>query len=193
MAKVLAPLFGFSASGKLADSLVYMKWKGLHTVRQYVIPANPKSDDQKTQRGFMSAAINKWHSVSWNALDLAAWNRYAATLAKIMSGFNAFVKNNIDASVAGLDYHVISEADFSAVTDVDGEITMKLLFDRTTYLYVGTKKTVFPLSFLGVHAGETVTFTLAGLIASTKYYCYAKNTSIGSGFRTGLYEFETTA
>lgn len=193
MAKVKAPLFGFSASGKLADSLVYMKWKGLDTVRSYVIPANPKSDDQKTQRGYMTDAIAAWHNTSWNALDFLAWNTWASVLAKIMSGFNAFVKLYIDARVATKTINPLSGADFSGVTDVNGTITMKITEDETTTLYVGTKKTVFPLSFLGVWGAGTVTFTLAGLTASTKYYCYAKNAEVDEVFRTGIYAFETTA
>jgi len=52
MAKVKAPLMSFDARGQIAKSLVYLGWKGLKTVRQYVIPANPKSSDQQTQRGF---------------------------------------------------------------------------------------------------------------------------------------------
>ncbi|GAH49175.1 unnamed protein product, partial [marine sediment metagenome] len=34
MAKVRAPLMSFDARGKLANSLVYLGWKGLKTVRQ---------------------------------------------------------------------------------------------------------------------------------------------------------------
>ncbi len=193
MAKVIAPLFGFGASGKLADSLVYMKWKGLKTVRQYVIPANPKSDDQKTQRGFMTAALNNWHSTPWNALDFTAWNLYASTLAKIMSGFNSFVKRYILARVDGKGFTPIHTFDASAVADVGGAITMEIPDDLTTTLYVGTKKTIFPLSFLGVFAGGTVTFTTAGLSASTRYYCYALNAAGIDIGRTGIYTFETTA
>jgi len=36
----------FGASGKLAESLVYFSWKGISSVRQYIIPANPQSAGQ---------------------------------------------------------------------------------------------------------------------------------------------------
>jgi len=42
MAKVKGPLFSLDARGKIADTLVYMGWKGLKTVRQYVNPFKPK-------------------------------------------------------------------------------------------------------------------------------------------------------
>ncbi len=46
MAKLIGPLQSFSASGKLADSIVYFGWKGIACVRQLVIPANPQSEGQ---------------------------------------------------------------------------------------------------------------------------------------------------
>jgi len=193
MAKVTAPLFGFSASGKLADSLVYMKWKGINDVRQYVIPANPKSEDQTTQRGYMTAALTAWHTAGWIAADLAAWNRYASTLAKIMSGFNAFVKLKIDALVASKVFQVLVNADFSSVTATAGTVVMDIVAEGTTYLHVGTSKTAFPDSYLGVFDTDHVTFTLAGNTEKTKYYCYAQNTEGTDIGRTGIYEFETPA
>lgn len=92
MAKVKAPLMSFSASGQIAKALVFMKWKGLNTVRQHVVPANPRSAAQLVQRGYFEDAVDEWHETKYNAADIAAWNRYAATLEDPMSGFNAFVR-----------------------------------------------------------------------------------------------------
>jgi len=46
MAKVSGPLFSLDARGKLGSALVYIGWKGLKTVRQWLKPANPQSADQ---------------------------------------------------------------------------------------------------------------------------------------------------
>jgi len=46
MAKVTGPLMSMTASGKLADTLVFFSWKGISTVRQWLVPANPQSADQ---------------------------------------------------------------------------------------------------------------------------------------------------
>lgn len=46
MAKLTGPLMSFGASGKLADTLVFFSWKGISSVRQWIVPANPKSADQ---------------------------------------------------------------------------------------------------------------------------------------------------
>jgi len=53
MAKVTAPLMSMSASGKLADSIVFFTWKGRNVVRQWLAPANPQSTDQGDRRIIM--------------------------------------------------------------------------------------------------------------------------------------------
>jgi hypothetical protein len=53
MAKVTGPLMSMSASGKLADSIVFFTWKGRNVVRQFLIPANPQSTAQGDQRVVM--------------------------------------------------------------------------------------------------------------------------------------------
>lgn len=53
MAKVTGPLYSISASGKLADAMVYFGWKGVNVVRGWVKPANPKSASQGDQRIIM--------------------------------------------------------------------------------------------------------------------------------------------
>jgi len=46
MAKVYGPLHSDDARGKLAKSLVFMGWKGVKDVRQWLKPTNPKDPDQ---------------------------------------------------------------------------------------------------------------------------------------------------
>jgi hypothetical protein len=53
MAKVSGPLMSMSASGKLADSIVFFGWKGINVVRQWLKPSNPKSTGQGNQRIMM--------------------------------------------------------------------------------------------------------------------------------------------
>lgn len=53
MAKVTLPLMSGGASGKIADAIVFFPWKGRNCVRQWLIPANPQSEDQGDQRLFL--------------------------------------------------------------------------------------------------------------------------------------------
>lgn len=50
MAKTTGPLFSVSASGKLANSLVYFTWKGIGVAREWLKPANPQSAAQGKRR-----------------------------------------------------------------------------------------------------------------------------------------------
>ncbi len=50
MAKVTGPLYSISASGKIANSMVFFPWKGLAVVRSWVIPANPQTGTQGNTR-----------------------------------------------------------------------------------------------------------------------------------------------
>src|SRR3972149_6868331 len=102
MAKLKAPLLSFGASGKLADTLVYFPWKGLAVVRSYVIPANPNSAGQQTQRGILTESVASWHALGLDDDDVTAWNRYAASRPTPQSGFNAFVKDFVDLRVSGV-------------------------------------------------------------------------------------------
>ena len=54
MAKLKAPLLSLGASGAIGRSIVFFPWKGLDCAREYVIPSNPKSTGQLTQRGYLT-------------------------------------------------------------------------------------------------------------------------------------------
>lgn len=102
MAKLVAPLFSFSARGQLAKTLVYSGWKGIDDVRSYVVPANPQTADQQQQRSYFTDGVDAWHNTGLTADDVTAWNRYASTLPRPQSGFNAFVGSVIDLRKDGI-------------------------------------------------------------------------------------------
>ena len=96
MARTNGPLFSLGASGKLANALVYGTWKGINTVRQYVVPANPQTAAQITQRAKISSAVNAWKNYFIEAAGRSAWNRIALLYPGAMSGFNAFTRNVVN-------------------------------------------------------------------------------------------------
>ncbi|GAI66183.1 unnamed protein product, partial [marine sediment metagenome] len=63
MAKLKAPLMSLGASGQLGKSLVFFGWKGLDVVREYVIPSNPQTDLQTTQRDYLTEIVTRLHTV----------------------------------------------------------------------------------------------------------------------------------
>ncbi|GAH22832.1 unnamed protein product, partial [marine sediment metagenome] len=119
MAKVRAPLMSFDARGQIAKSLVYLGWKGLKTVRQYVIPANPKTDDQQQQRGYITTAVGEWHTDGFTSDDIKAWKLLALSLKRVLSGFNIYVSLKVKALIAAVTWESFTEVDPGTPT-VDG-------------------------------------------------------------------------
>ena len=98
MAKLKGPLFSLSASGAIAQTIVYFAWKGLKVARQYVIPANPKTTAQTTQRGYLTEAVAKIHAVEVLAAhalvedDQVAYARLGSTFPTPRTWFNQACK-----------------------------------------------------------------------------------------------------
>ena len=101
------PLFSLGASGQLAKALVYFPWKGLNVVREYVIPANPQTDPQTTQRDYLKDAVAMIHALqahatrALNATDVSAWALWAGVIQSATTWFNQMVRNYVDQMIAG--------------------------------------------------------------------------------------------
>lgn len=93
MAKPTAPLLSFGASGTIADTLVYSKWKGRPYVRRHVIPANPQTTAQTLTRDIFRNMNSVWKL--GGALLVAPWNRFAD--GQVLTGRNAFIGQNLAA------------------------------------------------------------------------------------------------
>jgi hypothetical protein len=194
MAKPKAPLFGFGASGKLGDAIVYGSWKGIDTAREYVVPANPNSSAQSIQRGFMAAAVADWHDVvqNGNSLDLEAWNRYAGVLGR-MSGFNAYCREYVNVEVAGgtipgfwRDYSEVA----TPAAAMDVEITCDGVVSQNITWRWGNSKTFFPFSLTAVSSAAGVFQPAAqnsNYAAGTRVYFYFTVGAAPSLIRSGLY------
>lgn len=127
MAKLVAPLFSFSARGQLAKTLVYSGWKGIDDVRSYVVPANPQSADQQQQRSYFTDGVDQWHDVGLTADDVTAWNRYSSTLPRPQSGFNAFVAAVIGLRMAGISLANLAMGFNGGITDSGaGQVDMTI-------------------------------------------------------------------
>lgn len=207
MAKLNAPLFSFNASGKLADSLVYFGWKGLDCVRSYVIPANPQSAGQTTQRGYLTAAVAEIHATQAqgsNPLDgddYAAYALLASTRATPRTWFNEVVKLWCDVEVAGNTPCIYSDGTISDTTASSFDCILYLNEETGSTLaagkfYFGTSKTALIHSqAASVSAGTSVSLTAADLsaflTAGTKYYMQFRPDS-GDGCEgavSGIYSF----
>lgn len=87
MAKPTAPLLSFGASGTVAKTAVFSKWKGRPYVRQHVIPGNPRSTEQTTTRTTFANAGAIWKASP--SLFQAPWDLFAK--GQVLTGRNAFM------------------------------------------------------------------------------------------------------
>lgn len=90
MVKLAGPALSLEASGTIANTLVFAKWKGRPYVRSRVVPANPKSGGQVGMRSMFRFLTQQWASLT--AGNQATWEDRAAAAA--IAPFNAFVSYN---------------------------------------------------------------------------------------------------
>jgi hypothetical protein len=90
MALTTGPLMSLDASGSVAKTIVFSKWKGRNYVRQLVTPANPKSDKQVSVRGMFKFLAEAWAFLS--APNQDTWDAIASSLS--ISPFNAFMRED---------------------------------------------------------------------------------------------------
>lgn len=211
MAKLKAPLFSFGASGKLAGALVYMPWKGLNNVREYVIPSNPKSDAQIAQRAFMKAMVPAVHAAQVRATmplgttDYAAYSALAAKLGRVMTWFNMICKLGFDCMRLDDGYTIYSggttadksKDDFRPALGVNDNGVVQVANGK---FYLGTSRTNLIQSEVAqVNVGDSVSLTagngFSGLVLGTKYYWQFRPDAADpcEGADSGIYSAVATA
>ena len=200
MAKLKAPLFSFGASGKIADSLVFFKWKGLNVVRQYVVPANPDTEAQSTHRAYLTAAVAAIHAAQilaaqpLGALDSSAYALLGSLQKTPRTWFNTAVKVWIDQYVADLHgaiYHGCEVVSQDTQVSCDFQLTDEGANAVTEgNFWYGTKKTTLINSEAGVDQGAgRWTAVITGLTNGKIYYVQFKPTAHADyvGANSGIY------
>ena len=191
MAIVKAPFLSLGASGKFANTLVASTWKGLKTMRSYVVPSNPNTADQQTQRTLFSACVSAFRNYLTAALGRTAWDRSALASGKAQSGFNV--------AMAGMLGILTSDADASfcntgaAIAGNFIEFTMLNMDDGAAgdeagnfEIWVGNTPTSLLLSELVAIAGSKVTGTVDLGVAGDIVYAKTRKDSYDRG---GIFKF----
>ena len=93
MARVTGPLMSYDASGTVASSITFARWKGRAYVRRWAKPSNPQSALQIYNRSLMKFLSQAWASIG--AVAKATWDTLAD--AGKFSAFNACIKSNMSA------------------------------------------------------------------------------------------------
>lgn len=207
MAKLSGPLFSLSASGAIAKTLVYFGWKGLKVARQYVIPSNPKTAAQTTQRGYLTEAVAKVHTVEALAAnpldedDQVAYSRWGTLFPTPRTWFNQLVKNWVDRRVAVKVPVIYADGTISDPTPATIDLIMYLNEKTGSTLAAGkfyfgdTPSSLIFNKAATVVAGVSVALAnsdcSAFLTAGTRYYVqFRPDTGDGcEGAYSGIYSF----
>ncbi len=196
MAKLKAPLMSFGASGAIAKAIVYFPWKGLNVAREYVIPSNPRTTLQTTQRGYLSDAVDGIHAAQADATnpldeeDAQAYALYGSCEPTPRTWFNQAVKDWIDQMVASLLPCLCSNM---VITPATGELGLSLYLWEATCVagkfFYGTSKTALINSEDAVIVTQEATATLTGLTAGVKYFIQFRPDPAdpAEGARSGIY------
>lgn len=201
MAKVVSPLFSFSASGALAKSLVYFPWKGIPCVRQWVTPSNPNTDAQQTQRGNLRACVDDIHAAILAALkpfaeaDRVAYATLASTFARPRTWFNSICKIWLDQLRSG---NLSTVYRGGSVVPGDGTLLVTLYADEiiaakitTGNFMYGTSKTLLLNTMAATPDLENfeMTATITGLTNGVKYFIQFQPTDTADfiGAESGIF------
>lgn len=112
MAKVTGPLFSMSASGKIADSMVFFGWKGSNVVRQWLKPSNPKSANQ----GDVRIALGGTGRAAGQVMPNSAFAQQLITLGLIPGGQTKqsyLVKYIVNNYLAGATAYAAALAEYT--------------------------------------------------------------------------------
>jgi hypothetical protein len=90
MVKVAAPMLSLEASGTIANSMTFSKWKGRPYVRTRVTPANPRTPKQIGIRAVMAFLARQWANLT--EAEQSSWEEKAKQTN--VSPFNAFAGTN---------------------------------------------------------------------------------------------------
>jgi len=121
MARLTAPLLSLGASGSIAKSLVYSRWKGIPYVRVHVVPTNPKSTKQQEVRGIFSTLAEMWKRMPQLARD--PWQNDVLGLP--LTARNRHVQQNVKTLIdeTTLDLLVMSVAQGQAIPPITETFT----------------------------------------------------------------------
>jgi len=196
MAKLKAPLMSLGAQGQLGKALVYFGWKGINVVREYVIPANPRTTLQITQRGYLTDIVDKVHAAQGSdthpltAIDIRAFALLASVVQAATTWFNQVCRDGINQLVAGL-----REAIFTSAVTTPGadQLTVEIwnlgIAPTAGKFWYGTTKTALINSVDSTPVGGSNAAIITLLTTGVKYFWQFRPTAPASlvGTRSGIY------
>jgi len=204
VAKLKAPLLSLGASGAIGKSLVFFGWKGLDVVREYVVPANPKTDAQNTQRGYLIACVALIHTCQavpsdpFDADDASAYALLGSLEPTPRTWFNTicrqWLKQKVAAKIPTI-FRNMGAVGGSTKLTVTGRVEPESSAVESGKLHYGTSKSALINSIDCTKSHLATGKEITGLTAGVKYFVQFRpllpDTFIGSN--SGIYYGVPTA
>lgn len=199
MAILKAPLMSLGAAGAVGKALVFFAWKGFNVVREYVIPANPKTTLQNAQRALLTEAVAAVHAAqaiaqphTLDETDIMAYALWGSTFATPRTWFNQVVKNYIDQHILNGKSGLFRGGD---TTPVAAGLDVKLFWTVEAApviaagdVYWGTSKTALVNHKAAACVGAGMTCSITGLTKGVKYFWqFRPTTAVWDDLRSGIY------
>lgn len=196
MAKLKAPLLSLGASGQLGKALVFFNWKGLDVVREYVVPANPKTSGQTTQRGYLTSAVAAVHAAQAAAThylvakDISAYALWASVVQSATTWFNQAVRNAVNQLLASKTIRVWSDGATTPGADkLDVYVWEINAVTTAGNFHYGTSKTALISTKASTTVGAKQMASITGLTTGVKYFWQFRPTAPAGnvGAYSGIY------
>jgi len=168
MAKVVAPLQSFSASGKIGKSIVFFSHLGRNVVRGLVTPANPQSAAQGDTRLLLGALGRASHGVA-NPSSYLTQAKLAVPAGQTWVSY--LIRRTIEQYGGGNTGVVALQAaaDGQAATNWEAQAALRGLTDLTisyaatgdTTITAGAQLYALAVQAIAIHAADPAVFNAA--------------------------------
>jgi len=165
MAKVVAPLQSFSASGKVGKALVFFSHLGRNVVRGLVTPANPQSETQGDSRLLLGALGRAALGVA-NPSDYLTQARLAVPAGQTWVSY--LIRRTIEAYGSGVTgvAALVAAYEAQAATNWEAQAALRGLTDLTiTYaaaasqtITAGAQLYALAVQAIAIHAANPAVF-----------------------------------
>lgn len=165
MAKLVAPLQSFSASGKVGKSIVFFTHLGRNVVRGLVTPANPQSTTQGDSRLLLGALGRAAHAVA-NPSDYLTQAKLAVPAGQtwvsyfIRSMIALYGSGTTGVQAIGTAYGTPTASNWAAQAATLGLTDLTISYATTSYTSISAAEMLYVLAqnAVSIHGANPTVF-----------------------------------
>jgi hypothetical protein len=137
MAKVTGPLYSMTASGKIADAMVFFGWKGIAVVRQWLKPSNPQTADQGDMRQILGGCGRAAGAAKTDSLFRVDAKAAATNQDTYVSAFVKYITKNVMVDATAFEAELTAFNGHGAVAQFNS-VALALGLQSVDIAYRGT-------------------------------------------------------